>query len=241
MHFDLPLCPFGTYRVLKKPFFTPRNNHFDPRGDSTMVRKLRYGPKSPKKYSVWANMIYITSFAFSCSITTVWKGQFYPGLLKWKTNHWESSISTSNDMTKINACFHSSSSSRNRLSTKDSISVEMMTFSFFLLTFRSISTIVGLLRSHKWLKVSWVVKISWMSTGQCICHCHKFKIGHYPTNLRINLSNSVAKDVFAIVCWTFSHKYMHKFVDFCRDRHLCAFAIQSNPKPKSEFHPLISS
>ena len=41
----------------------------------------------------------------------------------------------------IHVLLHSSPSSRNRLSTRLSISVDMMTFSFFLLTFRSISTI----------------------------------------------------------------------------------------------------
>ena len=125
-----------------------------------MVCKLRYVSKSPKKNSVLANMIYIMSFAYSCAMTTVGKGQFYPGsnekLTTGKVLCQPQKISPRSML----SFFHSSSSSRNRLSTRDSISVEMMTFSFFLLTCRSISTIVGLLRSHKWLKVSCVVKIS---------------------------------------------------------------------------------
>ena len=46
------------------------------------------------------------------------------------------------------------SSSKNRLNTKVSISVAMITLDFFFLTCLSISTMVGLLLSQRWLNVS---------------------------------------------------------------------------------------
>ena len=46
-------------------------------------------------------------------------------------------------------------SSRKSDSTRASISVEITIFGFFLMIFLSISTIVGLLRSQRWWKVSW--------------------------------------------------------------------------------------
>ena len=60
-------------------------------------------------------------------------------------------------------------------------------------------------------------------------------VGHFPTNIRINMSNFVATDIYAFLCWTFSHKFTHNFVEFCRDRRLRAFVkilswrLSSNP------------
>ena len=88
---------------------------------------------------------------------TYWEKSFRelqgtPGMSKTTQNtlsEWATLI-FSKDINRTNVVFHSSPSSRNRRSTRLSISVEMMTFSFFLFTLRSISwTHLGLLGTHR--------------------------------------------------------------------------------------------
>ena len=35
--------------------------------------------------------------------------------------------------------------------------------------------------------------------------------------------------IMAILCWTFSHKFMRQFVEFCRDRHLRILVLVISP------------
>ena len=55
---------------------------------------------------------------------------------------------------------------------------------------------------------------------QALLNCSNSGVGHFPTNLCVNLSNFVATDVYAFLCWTFPHKSTNQFVEFSRDTHL---------------------
>ena len=57
-------------------------------------------------------------------------------------------------MREVYCCIHHHYSSKNKLSTRASIYVEINIFGFFFFISRSSSTIVGLDRSHRWLYVS---------------------------------------------------------------------------------------
>ena len=61
-------------------------------------------------------------------------------------------------------------------------------------------------------------------------------VGHFPTNIRINLSNFVATDVYAFLCWTFSHKLRIILSNFVAT-DVYALLLKSYPE---DFRPILS-